>query len=247
MEEVNKLSDVSLYKSLSLGYKPSDSVIKAFGKIKYSPLVGISSSGRDTLIRKLELKYPDYFHDLITTTTRKPRANNGILEQNGREYFFISEEEFLSKIKNREMIEWSILHNQQLSGLDRVTFQDIPSIKYIINDIDVPGVIYLMNYSNIIKPIFVIPPSFKIWQERLNKRGKLPKKEFDNRMRSSHNEIGLALKEERFYFVINDDLNEATDEIFNYIDKGIKLNQAKARLAAEELLSEIEKLIRGDS
>jgi guanylate kinase len=242
MKKVNQLSNLALYKKLSLNYEPAASVIKQFSKTKYSPLIGIASSGRDTIMNNLKLRYPNYFYDLITTTTRNPRINNGILEQNGREYFFISEQEFHDKIKNCYMLEWAVIHNQQLSGLDYETFGNAPKNKYIINDIEVSGALNLISYSNIIKPIFIVPPSFKTWDERLKARGVLNEEELKNRIISARNEITLALKEPKFHFVINDDLNRVSDEIFNYIDRNIILDQSKPKTVAMKILSNLSRI-----
>ena len=131
MAEINKLSNINILKKLWQGYEADEQAINIFKNIRYYPLAGISSSGRDSLIKSLKLNYEDVY-DLVTTTTRKPRINNGKLEENGVEYFFVSEDQFLDKIKNKQMLEWAIIHTQQLSGLDSATLTDIPDRKIVV-------------------------------------------------------------------------------------------------------------------
>ena len=243
MAEINKLSNINILKKLWQGYEADEQAIKIFKNIRYYPLAGISSSGRDSLIRSLKLNYEDVY-DLVTTTTRKPRINNGKLEENGVEYFFVSEDQFLDKIKNKQMLEWAIIHAQQLSGLDSATLTDIPNGNYIINDIEIAGALKLIKQFNTIKPIFILPPSFKEWQARLSNRGEMPREEFIQRMRSAKKELILGLEEPKFHFIINDDLEVARDEIYKYMSEAVACDQTRARIIAREIMNEIDDLVK---
>src|SRR5690606_21781404 len=77
-------------------------------------LVGPTSTGRNTLINEL-LKTGHYYF-LVSDTTRPPRQNNGVWEQNGREYYFRTEDDMLKDIQAGLFVEAEIIHNQQVSG-----------------------------------------------------------------------------------------------------------------------------------
>jgi guanylate kinase len=245
MENPNKLKNLELYKKLYKNYRPSESSIKLFSAVKYFPLIGVSSSGRDSLMTYLTNKYPIFF-DLITTTTRKPRINNGVLERDGVEYHFVQEEQFLEKIENGEMLEWAVIHNQQLSGSDIKNIQEAAKLnKVIINDVTPDGAIKFGQYSKNVHPIFIIPPSFSEWQRRMQARGLLSPEEMSNRMASARHEISESLKLNDTYFVVNDNLEAAGGEIYQYIieinsDAESTKNDSKAREVAEEVLKALE-------
>ena len=193
----------------------------------------------------LTKKYPIFF-DLITTTTRKPRINNGILERDGVEYHFVQEEQFLEKIENGEMLEWAVIHNQQLSGSDIKNIEKAAKLKkVIINDVTPDGAIKFGQYSKNVHPIFIIPPSFGEWQHRMQSRGILSPEETRNRMASAKREIQESLKLTDTYFVVNDNLETAGEEIYQYIMKvnsnghSIK-NDRKGREVTKEVLKILE-------
>lgn len=245
MDNPNKLKKLELYKKLYKNYRPSEISIESFRSVKYFPLIGVSSSGRDSLMAYLTKKYPIFF-DLITTTTRKPRINNEILEREGVEYHFVQEEQFLEKIENGEMLEWAVIHNQQLSGSDIKNIEKAAKLnKIIISDVTPDGAISLRQYSKNVHPIFIIPPSFGEWQRRMQARGILSPEEMSNRMASAKREIQESLKLTDTYFVVNDNLETAGEEIYQYIMKvnsngySIK-NDSKGREVAKEVLKALE-------
>jgi len=79
---------------------------------KFVPLVAITSSGRNTLIREL-LKTGEY-HFIVSDTTRKPRTNDGVMEQSGVEYWFRDEDEVLQDVKDGKFLEAAVIHSQQV-------------------------------------------------------------------------------------------------------------------------------------
>lgn len=71
-------------------------------------LIGESGSGKDTMLKEFLIQYPQC-NKIITSTSRSPREH----EIEGIHYHFYSDEEFIRKIQNDEMIEWSIFNNWQ--------------------------------------------------------------------------------------------------------------------------------------
>ena len=78
-------------------------------------MISVTAGGRNTIIDQL-LKSGD-FHYIISDTTRHKRANNGVMEQDGREYWFRSEDEILADLKAGNFLEAAIIHNQHVSGI----------------------------------------------------------------------------------------------------------------------------------
>jgi guanylate kinase len=185
-------------------------------------------------------KYKIFF-DLITTTTRKPRINDGLLERDGIEYYFVTEEEFFNKIKNGQLMEWAVIHNQQLSGSDINKIKEAIKLnKVIINDVTPDGLLKFQQYSSNVRPILIIPPSFKEWQRRLQVRGILSNEEIKNRMLSAKNEIIECLHIKDLHFVINDDLEKTCEDIYRYITSGAQFTQDKqARWVASKILNSL--------
>ncbi len=150
------------------------------------------------------------------------------------------------KIENGEMLEWAVIHNQQLSGSDIKNIQEAARLnKVIINDVTPDGAIKFGQYSKNVHPIFIIPPSFSEWQRRMQTRGILSPEEMSNRMASARHEIQESLKLSDTYFVVNDNLEAAGEEIYQYIidvnsDMQSTKNDSKAREVAKEVLKALE-------
>ena len=77
---------------------------------KVALLVGITGAGKNSILNEM-VKTGDY-HDLVTSVTRQPRLNNGVPEQDGVDYHFVTEDEALAAIDAGEYVEVSIVHNR---------------------------------------------------------------------------------------------------------------------------------------
>ena len=71
-------------------------------------LMGESGSGKDTVLKETLIQYPD-LHKIITSTSRPKREK----EEDGINYFYYTDEEFVQKIQNYEMLDWQIFNNWQ--------------------------------------------------------------------------------------------------------------------------------------
>lgn len=173
-------------------------------------LVGISGAGKNTILREL-LKTGKY-KLVVSHTTRKPRKNHGVLEQDGREYHFIDEPEARRMLENDEFIE-AKLYSGNLYGTSLKEIADAyHEGKIAISDIEVQGVAEYMAVSPQVKPIFILPPDFQTWRLRLRDRYKglnYDWKEIEKRLETAKVELQEALGKNYFEFVINDDLARA--------------------------------------
>ncbi|MEO8862734.1 MAG: hypothetical protein ABI354_00225 [Candidatus Saccharimonadales bacterium] len=166
-------------------------------------LCGITASGKNTLINKLVSK--GGYELVVSHTTRQPRMNHDALELNGVDYFFVNESEVLNLVKYNKFIEVKKVHNKFYgTSIDAykapVSRQNNPVL-----DIDVQGAEEFAKAVPALRPIFLLPPNFEVWQERLNGRGKLDESELAVRYKSALMEIPRALDNTAFQLLINDD------------------------------------------
>ncbi len=193
-------------------YHPSDETRDILAKAQVLLLVGMTGAGKQRIIQEL-LKTNKYYF-IVSHTTRPPRANNGMPEQNGVEYFFITNENLLRMLKNGEFVECKFIHNQQFSGTSvKEIMKASAENKIATTDIEVQGVEEYMVLKPNTTPVFVLPPSFEEWERRLNDRGRLHADELTNRYQSAAMEIDTALKKDYYQFVINDDLESAVKAV----------------------------------
>jgi guanylate kinase len=180
-------------------------------------LVGPTAAGRNTLINILS--GTGRYHYIPSDTTRPPRVNNGIMEQNGREYWFKTEDDVLEGLQAGEYIEAALIHRQQVSGVNIHGLKLASTTgKIAITEIEPAGgaAYYAMKPNGLF--IFLLPPNFDIWMQRLRGRGDMPEDELRRRLESARGEITTALTSDFYQFVINNEIHEAAmavDELAN--------------------------------
>src|SRR5665647_969411 len=126
-----------------------------------------SGAGKTTIVKHLLLCDLNFGFS-ISATTRKPRGN----EVNGREYYFLSEEEFKRKIENHEFLEWEEVYPGSYYGTLKSELDRIWKLgKHVIFDVDVIGGINIKKfYPNETLSVFVMPPSIEELEVRLRMR-----------------------------------------------------------------------------
>ena len=207
-------------------------------------LVSVTSGGKNSVI-KLLLE-TDKYELIVSDTTRPKRINNGREEQDGVEYNFRTEEDFLADLKKGEYLEAAVIHEQQVSGISVRELQKVISMnKTALTEVDFVGA----NNINKLKPdakiVFLAPPSYEEWMERLKKRGQMSQNEFLNRMREAEKTLHNALDQDYMHRVVNDDINKAVREIRDYVE----FNQTNpsaiedAKNKAWHLLNEVKQLL----
>ncbi len=238
----NRLEHLSEFQQLLDTYQISDQTKATLDTVKLVLLVAPTSTGRNTLIKEL-IKTGDY-HYIISDTTRKPRLNNGVMEQNGKEYWFKSEEEMLDELKGGSFLEAALIHNQQVSGISmREVEKAVTAQKIAITDTEIAGArrIYQLKPDALI--IFVLPPNFNEWLRRLKDRGSMSVTEQHRRLLSAQKEFKDALQESFYSFVVNDNLLQAAQQI-NQLAHGEQLSDS-ARGVDRELAQELYEQLSG--
>jgi guanylate kinase len=156
---------------------------------------------------------------VVSDTTRKPRINNGVIEENGEVYWFKSEQQFLDGLKAGQYIESAIIHEQQVSGINiSELLKASQQHKTAITDVEPQGVASIIKIKPNTKTIFVIPPTFKEWLVRIDNRGILSPSEKKRRLQSMIIEINQGLLVDYYHFVVNGELDQAVIEIKDYIE-----------------------------
>jgi guanylate kinase len=161
-----------------------------------------SGGGKSTLCRAARERFPDLRYS-ISATARPPRPG----EVHGRDYFFVSEEEFKRGIETGRWAEWAVVHGNYYGTPADFIRQTLEDGHDILLDIDVQGAGQLMNRFPDSISIFIMPPSMAILRERLEKRETDDPEVIRRRMENARKEV--AAKERYEHIIINDDLQRA--------------------------------------
>jgi guanylate kinase len=242
---MNKLYHAAEFRSLLASYRPSKTSLLTLSQTKLVLLIAPTSSGRNTIIRRV-LKTGDYYF-IVSDTTRKPRVNDGVTERSGVEYWFRNEEEVLADVKAGKYLEAAIIHNQQVSGISIRELQIANDAQKIaITDAEIIGVENAIELKPDTIPVFMLPPSFEEWQRRIKHRGKMSSLEYKRRMESAAKEFEAALQHNYYRFVINDSVEHAAEQVNQIakLDQVYPELQARGRNLAEQLCIETQSLLR---
>ena len=171
-----------------------------------------SGSGKTTICKYLQ-KLDSSINFSVSCTTRQKRAN----ELEGKDYFFITNEEFEKKINDAKFIEWEQIHGDFYYGTLKSSLEEaINEDKRILLELDVKGAMSVKKlYPNKSLSIFIEPPSVEVLKLRLEKRGTDNDERIIKRLERLESE--LSYKSNFDYHVINDDLDQAVNEIMNII------------------------------
>ncbi len=176
-----------------------------------------SGSGKTTIVREL-LKHFPQFEFSISATSRNPRGQ----EQNGVDYYFMTNEEFRQRVERDEFVEWEEVYQGTCYGTLKSEMERIWSKgNVIIFDVDVMGGINLKKlFGDDACSMFIMPPSVEELERRLRGRGTDSEETILKRVAKAEFEISKA--PEFDYTVVNDDLQVAIDEAKAIINKFLK-------------------------
>jgi guanylate kinase len=148
-----------------------------------------SGAGKTTIVQHLLTKIPDLEFS-ISATTRQPRGD----EKDGKDYYFISKEEFLHKIAKKHFVEFEEVYSGTFYGTLREEIERIWEMgKTVIFDIDVEGGLHLKRkYGEAALAIFVQPPSLEVLKERLTGRGTDSAEKLQERFAKAEKELNYA-------------------------------------------------------
>ncbi|MBA4699027.1 guanylate kinase [Faecalicatena contorta] len=168
---------------------------------------GFSGSGKGTLMKELISRYGENYALSISATTREPREG----EVHGKEYFFITKEEFEKKIAKEELIEYArYVENYYGTPRDYVEEQ-LDAGRDVILEIEIQGALKVKKAFPETLLLFVTPPTSSELKKRLIGRGTETMEIIESRMRRAVEEAEGMDKYD--YLVVNDDLGHCVEEM----------------------------------
>lgn len=191
--------------------------IEASGYIVEDPepliliISGLSGSGKDTVINRLKEISTIDFHFIVTCNTRKKREG----EIDGKDYHFISREQFLNMIENGEMLEHSVVYDD-LKGVPRFEIEKaLEKGKDMILRLDYQGMRKIKAVYPQAISIFIIPPDAEEWVARLRARNTDSEESLQLRIHTAVEELKYI---DHFdYIVINDEVDHAAMDLLTIL------------------------------
>lgn len=171
---------------------------------------GFSGSGKGTIMKELLQQYDNYALS-ISATTRQPREG----EMHGREYFFLSKEEFEQLIKEEKLIEYAQYVGNYYGTPSSFVEEQRDAGKDVILEIEVQGALQVKEKFPDTVLLFVTPPSAEELASRLRRRGTETEEVIAKRMEQAVTESTLMDKYD--YLVVNDSLQEAVETMHNIL------------------------------
>lgn len=188
-----------------------------------------SGAGKTTLTTALRERIPG-IHFSISHTTRKPRPN----EQDGREYHFVSRDQFIELIENDTFLEWAAVHDN-LYGTSRHEIERTRDERCLLFDVDYQGARQIKGACPEAIGVFILPPTMQVLERRLRGRASEDEPTVQKRFANARREIehyGLF-----DYIIENDHLETATQQLISVL---LAEECRRSRLAykAERLLQQ---------
>jgi guanylate kinase len=165
-----------------------------------------SGAGKTTIAREILRRNPGMRFS-VSATTRRQRPG----EEDGRDYFFLSKEEFTRRVNAGEFVEWEEIYGDYYGTLKSEVDAALLEGQHILFDIDVKGALSIKRQYPEALIVFIRPPSREVLYERLRRRST----EDDASLARRVERVPMELKEgEQFDAqIVNDDLTRAIDEV----------------------------------
>ena len=194
-----------------------------------------SGAGKTTLVKLVEKK--ENFFISVSHTTRKPRSN----EVHGKDYYFVSDNEFKELIKKEEFLEHAKVFNNYYGTLKRPVMEKLNQGQNVLFDIDWQGAKQIKDKKIKFKiiSIFVLPPSKQVLYNRLTNRDMKDKLIASERMKEFYKDVKHWVDYD--FVVINDNLEKCYKEVseiinnyekfkHSYLEKKIKIENHVKKL-----------------
>ena len=173
---------------------------------------GPSGSGKDTILRILLENHPEIKFS-ISCVTRPKRG----IEQEDKKYNFVSVEQFEQMIENDQLFEYNLYVGNYYGTPKQPVLDAIENGDTMIIEVDVNGAFNIKKNLPEAKLVFVMPPSMEELEKRLRNRCTDDADAIIKRIREAEREI---LKSKQYeYIIINNDANQAAEELYNIINK----------------------------
>ncbi|HDL89893.1 MAG TPA: guanylate kinase [Thermodesulforhabdus norvegica] len=169
-----------------------------------------SGCGKTTILKGV-FERIDGLKFSISSTTRAPRKG----ERDGVDYFFITEQEFRTRVRQNRFLEWAEVHGN-LYGTDRKQVEEALNCGLdLIMDIDVQGARQVKCAMPEAVTVFILPPSWKELERRLRDRGTDDEDSIRRRLQNAYAEVSEAYWYD--YAIVNDAIDKAIEEVVHII------------------------------
>ena len=165
-----------------------------------------SGAGKSTLVARLRAEFPGFAYS-ISCTTRAPRQG----EEDGVHYHFLTRDSFLAKREAGFFAEWAEVHGNFYGTPKGPVEEMLGKGQDILFDIDVQGAMQLKRVFPQALYVFILPPTREVLEKRLRGRGTDAEDVIAKRLKNALGELKEAANFD--YLIINDDLEEAADEL----------------------------------
>jgi guanylate kinase len=198
-----------------------------------------SGGGKTTIAKALLARRRDLGYS-VSCTTRQPREG----EIPGKDYYFLSRSEFLSKREHGEFAESAEVHGNLYGTLRSEVMRVLATGQHVLMDIDVQGAVQFTRVFPQSVTIFILPPSADVLLERLRLRQTESAQQLADRLQSALQELQSV--DEYEYVVVNDHLEQAIARITAIIDAEVSSRErvvglrTQVALLIEQLEHEIE-------
>jgi guanylate kinase len=165
-----------------------------------------SGAGKHTILERV-LRDDPQLEFAVSATSRTPRPG----EVEGKDYYFLTREEFQRRVAAGEFVEWAEVHGNLYGKLREEIERRIRTGKDVILEVDVQGMRNLKASGLAPVTMFVVPPSLDVLEGRLRGRGTEKPEDLALRLRNAREE--MAARHSFDYIVVNDDLDRAVADI----------------------------------
>jgi guanylate kinase len=174
-------------------------------------LSGFSGAGKGTIMKHLLQSHPGEFHLSISATTREKRQG----EEDGREYFFKTREEFDAMIEHHELLEYATFNGNSYGTPRSYVEQLVAEGKDVILEIEIQGALQVKKLYPEAILLFVMPPTADDLKDRLLGRGTESPEVIAQR-------LAISAKESSYmpgydYLVVNDDIHRSVAQVYSII------------------------------
>ena len=177
---------------------------------------GPSGVGKSTICKQVVQKVDAFLS--VSATTRTPSE----LEEDGREYVFISRNDFQKMIRNKELLEYADVFGNYYGTPKAPVLEAVADGRIAILEIDVQGGIQVKAECPDALMIFILPPHKNDLEKRMKQRGRGEDKETQRRrLEKSGREVAMAWQHYD-HMVVNDDLDQAIQEVVEIIQEYVK-------------------------
>jgi len=195
-------------------------------------ITGPTGAGKGTMAQ--HLTQSGNYVPVVSDTTRKPRVFGNGYEVSGVHYWFIDDETALLKLDQGAYMEAKLVHGDTLYGTSIASYERVvKSGRTPILEIDVQGMEAFMEEAPGFECVLLLPPSFEIWEQRIDGRGDMDLEQKIRRFKTALVEYQKPIENKNFFPVINTEVLETAEVIISGEYKEEEYREKALALAVE--------------